>query len=111
MSAARSGGELMTTSDGKTSLAGIVLNGNRHLCAFFHSEDEEIRTLLPFMVDGLALGEKLIYIVNINNLEKHRLRLRDGGIDVEAAEESGQLDVIGWPPSLRKDGTFDQRQA
>jgi hypothetical protein len=101
----------MPTSDRKINLAGIVLNGNRHLCAFFHSEDEEFRTLLPFIGDGLALGEKVAYLVNINDREEHRRRLRDGGIDVEAVEQSGQLEVIGWPPSVRNRGAFDQDQA
>jgi hypothetical protein len=101
----------MATSDRKTNLAGIVLNGNRHLCAFFHSEDEELRTLLPFIIDGLAAGEKVVYLVNANKIEEHRLRLRDGGIDVETVEQSGQLEVIGWPPSVRDGGPFEQLQA
>src|SRR4051794_7501581 len=47
MSAARSRGELMGTSDRKINFAGLGLDGNRHLCAFFHSEDEEFRAVLP----------------------------------------------------------------
>lgn len=97
----------MATSDKTTNLAGAVLNGNRHLCAFFHSEEEELRTLLPFIVDGLAAGEKVVYLVDAKNVEEHRRRLRDGGIDVETAEQSGQLAVIGWPEG----GTYDQDRA
>jgi len=101
----------MATSDRKINFAGIVLNGNRHLCAFFHSEDEEFRALLPFMVDGLTAGEKVVYLVNGNHIEEHRRRLKYGGIDVEAVEQSGQLDVIGWPPSVRDSDAFDQAKS
>src|SRR3954452_9835780 len=104
MSAARSRGELMGTSDRKINFAGLGIDGNRHLCAFFHSEDEEFRAVLPFMVDGLAAGDKILYIVNAARIEEHRRRLTESRIDLQAAEQSGQLDVIGWPPAV-KDGT------
>jgi len=101
----------MAASDGKINVAGIVLNGHRHLCAFFHSEDEEFRTLLPFMRDGLAAGEKVVYLVNARKIEEHRTRLADGGIGVEAFEKNGQLEVIGWPPSIPDLSAFEQTLA
>jgi hypothetical protein len=101
----------MASSDRKINFAGIVLNGSRHLCAFFHSEEEEFRALLPFLVDGLTAGEKVVYLVNGNNIEEHRRRLTDGGIDLEAVEQSGQLEVIGWPPSVGDGGRSEQDQA
>ncbi len=101
----------MATSDRRINFAGIVLNGNRHLCAFFHSEEEELRALLPFMLDGLAAGEKVIYLVNAHRIEEHRNRLMDGGIDVEAIEQSGQVEVIGWPPSVGDLASFEQNEA
>jgi len=101
----------MASSDRKIDFAGTVLNGNRHLCAFFHSEEEEFRALLPFMVDGLAAGEKVIYLVNGNDIEEHRRRLKAGGVDLEAVEQSGQLDVVGWPPSVRDGDAIDQAKS
>ena len=95
----------MATSNSKTNLA-TVFNGNHHLCAFFHSEEEKLRELVPFMVEGLAAGEKVVYLVNVNDIDEHRDRLRDGDVDVEEVERSGQLEVIGWPPSARKRGAF-----
>jgi hypothetical protein len=96
----------MATSHRKTGLAGTVLNGDRHLCAFFHSEEEELRTLLPFIADGLAAGEKVVYLVDVNNIEEHRRRLRVRGVDIEELEQTGQLEVIGWPPSAGERGAF-----
>ena len=34
------------------SLAGSQLGNTRHVCAFFNSDDEEYRVLLPFIKDG-----------------------------------------------------------
>ena len=88
-------------SEREIRFGGTVLDGNRHLCAFFHSEEEEFRAVLPFMADGMAEGDYVVYIVNADKIEEHRSRLTDGGIDVETAEQRGQLKVIGWPPKNR----------
>jgi len=95
----------MATSDRKLNAAGIF-NGNRHLCAFFHSEEEEFRTVLPFIRDGLESGEKAVYIVNAQKIAEHRTRLADGGIDL-SLEKSGQLEVIGSPLSDCDLGAFE----
>jgi hypothetical protein len=102
----------MATSDGKMNLAGTVINGSRHFCAFFRSEDEELRTLLPFIREGLAAGEKAVHVVNAKTLEDYRRRLSAGGIDVAADEKSGQLDIVAWPSSdLLGGGEFDPERA
>jgi hypothetical protein len=102
----------MATPDRKINLAGTVINGSRHFCAFFRSEDEELRTLLPFIREGLAAGEKAIHIVNAKTCDEHRARLTAAGIDVASAEGSGQLDVIAWPNSdLLGGGEFDPERA
>jgi hypothetical protein len=101
----------MASSDGKISFAGTVLNnGNRHFCAFFRTEEEQMRTLLPFIREGLAAGEKAIHIVNAKTCDEHRRRLIAAGIDVASAEKSGQLEVVAWPNSeLLGGGEFDPR--
>jgi hypothetical protein len=38
--------------------AGSVLGAQCHICAFFHSSDEEYRVLLPFIKEGFEYGEK-----------------------------------------------------
>ena len=102
----------MATSDRKINFGGAVLNGDRHLCAFFHSEDEELRTLLPFIAEGLSAEEKAIHVVNADDRDGYRRRLSEGGIDVASVEQSGQLDVIAWPNSdLFDGGEFDPERA
>src|SRR5438876_3566467 len=46
------------------SLAGGSLGPQPHVCAFFNSRDDEYRTLLPFVKEGLDRREKAIHIVD-----------------------------------------------
>ncbi len=102
----------MAASNRKINLAGIVLNGSRHFCAFFHNKDEELQTLLPFILEGLAAGEKAVHVVNANTREEHRRRLIAAGIDVAAVEQSGQLEIVSWPDShLLEGGEFNPERA
>lgn len=102
----------MATSDRKINLAGTVLNGSRHFCAFFHDQSEELRTLLPFIREGLTAREKALHFVNAENRDRYRDRLRAAGIDVASVEESGQLDVVAWPDNhMLNAGEFDPERA
>jgi hypothetical protein len=59
----------------------------------------------------LERGEKAVHVVNANNRAAHLSRLREAGIDVEAAEERGQLQVLSWPDSYLRGGHFDHDDA
>ncbi|MEA2491498.1 MAG: hypothetical protein QOH21_3290 [Acidobacteriota bacterium] len=89
-------------------LAGSLLDRARHVCAFFHSKDEEYRVLLPYVTEGFEHGDKAFHIVDPEHRDAHLLRLREAGIDTEAAEASGQLSVIRWEDAYLRDGHFDQ---
>jgi hypothetical protein len=73
--------------------AGSQLDETRHVCAFFNSDDEEYRVLLPFIRDGFQCGHKAIHVVNPHQRADHLQRLAAVGIDAAAAEQSGQLEV------------------
>ncbi len=88
--------------------AGSLLGAQRHVCAFFHSPDEEYRVLLPFIKDGFERGEKAFHIVDPKLRAEHRLRLASAGIDVETAETSGQFELRNWADAYLRDDHFDQ---
>jgi hypothetical protein len=73
--------------------AGSHLDQTRHVCAFFNSDDEEYRVLLPFIKEGFQCGHKAIHVVNRDQHQDHLKRLRTAGIDPAAAQESGQLEL------------------
>src|SRR5438093_3612023 len=88
--------------------AGSLLDERRHVCAFFHSPDEEYRVLLPFIKDGFERGEKAFHIVDPKLRAEHRQRLASAGIDLETAETSGQFELRNWADAYLRDGHFDQ---
>ena len=88
--------------------ASSELGAQRHICAFFHSADEEYRVVLPFIKDGFECGHKAFHVVDPKLGDEHRQRLASAGIDVPAAEQSGQFDLRNWNDVYLRDGRFDQ---
>lgn len=89
-------------------LAGSVLSRSCHVCAFFHSKDEEYRVLMPFIKDGFEAGDKAFHIVDPKHQTDHLQRLEREGIDVADAKAQGQLEVCTWDQAYVADGRFDQ---
>jgi hypothetical protein len=91
-------------------LAGATMGRHRHVCAFFHSQDEEYQVLMPFIIEGIERGEKAFHILDPKFLQDHRERLKKVGIDPDALEERRQLEIRVWREAYLRtnDGSFDQ---
>ena len=76
----------MHENNGAIHLAGTTLDRYRHVCAFFHTRDEEYKVLLPFIKEGIARHEKAFHIVDPALRHDHVHRLKEAGIDVTACE-------------------------
>lgn len=98
----------MNTTKDSVNLAGALLNGSCHACAFFHSKEEEYRVLMPFIKEGMSNGDRAVHIVDPKTREAHMERLEHEGIPIEEAEQRGQLEVLPWQEAYIKDGHFDQ---
>jgi hypothetical protein len=90
--------------------AGAHLGETRHVCAFFNTEEEEYRVLLPFMKDGFRCGHKAIHVVNPDQREDHLRRLTATGIDTTAVQQTGQLEVRINTEAYLREGHFDQNR-
>lgn len=88
--------------------AGSQLGDVRHVCAFFNSEDEEYRVLLPFIQDGFGCGDRAIHVVNPDQCQDHLQRLSAAGVDTASAQKSGQLELRTNADTYLRDGRFDQ---
>jgi hypothetical protein len=88
-------------------LAGRTLRNTRHICAFFNSKEEQDKILMPFFKEGFERGEKLFHIVDSRHRQEHLCSCKNHGIDVETAEQTGQLEVRSWEDAYLKDGYFD----
>ncbi len=83
---------------------------NRHICAFFHGEEERYRVLLPFVREGFDRGEKAVHIVDPELRSDHARRLESLGIDVNAAIGEGRLELETWDEAYLRGGAFDQER-
>jgi hypothetical protein len=90
------------------SLAGSQLGEVRHVCAFFANDDEEYRVLLPFIREGLSYGDKSAHVIDPNARQDHLQRLARAGIDSDATQQSGQLQIRINTEVYLRDGHFDQ---
>jgi hypothetical protein len=99
----------MGGSDSSLQIAPNALDGrNRHICAFFTDMDEHYRVLQPFIKDGFDQGEKSFHLIDPARRNDHLTRLRDAGIDVEEAVDSGQLEVHAWEDGPLHGERFDK---
>jgi hypothetical protein len=101
-------GGASTGGDEPIRFAGSALGAQRHICAFFHSSDEEYRVILPFIKDGFECGHKALHVVDPKLRQNHVQRLASAGIDVAASEQSGQFELRNWEDAYLRDGRFDQ---
>ncbi len=97
----------MTRSLAPVRLAGRTISQTNHVCAFFNSREEQNKVLMPFFKDGYDQGEKLFHVVDSRLHEQHRCACQQGGIDTDAAETSGQLEIHDWEETYLKDAYFD----
>jgi MEDS: MEthanogen/methylotroph, DcmR Sensory domain len=99
-----------TVSEGERSIrfAGSELGVKRHICGFFNSADEEYRTLLPFIKEGLERGEKAFHVVSPDMSDEHLRRLASFDIDVAGLAQGKQLELCDWDEVYFPDGRFDQ---
>lgn len=90
--------------------AGSQLRETRHVCAFFNSEEEEYRVLLPFIQDGFRRGDKAVHVVNPGQEESHLRRLATAGIDTATAGRQGQFELRTNSEAYIRDGHFDKER-
>src|SRR5579883_3346487 len=96
-------------ANSKVTVAGVDLGEHRHICGLFNSQDEQFETLLPFFMEGLSQGDKVIQIVDPNIRDHYIGHLRDAGIEIDQSR-SEQVQVRGWEDGHLKGGWFDQEK-
>jgi hypothetical protein len=90
--------------------AGAQLSEARHVCAFFKSDEEKYRVLLPFIKDGFEQGDKAVHVVHPDQCPDHLARLSAAGIDAAAARQNGQFELRTSTETYLQDGHFDQER-
>ncbi|QRV14911.1 MEDS domain-containing protein [Haloterrigena salifodinae] len=80
---------------------------NEHLAVIYEDRDEQLAAVVPFVRQGLERGERCMYVVNENTRAEMTAAMKDGGIDVDAATESGALTFHTIGDTYLRTGRFD----
>ncbi len=78
-----------------------------HYCGIYRTDDDQRAITIDFVRDGVARGEKMLYIVNVQSAEHLRATLAEAGIDVDTLVEKGQLVILTAKEAYLKHGHFD----
>lgn len=89
------------------TLAGVPLHQYRHVCAFFSTEAEELRTVVPFSRDGLERGERVVHVMPRRRRD-HEDHLRAAALDVDRARRDHQFALLTSEDAYQHNGRFDQ---
>lgn len=97
-------------STASITLAGCPLSVPRHVCAFFNSEEEAYRVLLPFVKEGFEQGDKAVHILSADQRAEHVRRLAEAGIDAQSEQSKGTLELKDTRQVYLSEGRFDSRR-
>lgn len=89
-------------------IAGLTLRRPRHVCAFFQTQDQEDKVMIPFLKEGLERGEKVFCILSSHLRSELLQTLRLAGVEVNPAEKRDQLELKRWEQTVVRNGHFDQ---
>ena len=98
----------MNTTLSAIRLAGDELRDHRHVCALVEGPAETDALLVPFIVDGLERGERVVNVVDPEVRASSIESLSATGVDVAAAMKSRQLEVLSWADVYMRGGRFDR---
>jgi hypothetical protein len=99
----------MTRSPRTVNLAGREIGCSCHACAFFHTDDQFYKVLMPFIREGFAAGDRAVHIVDPAKRERHVAALSAAGIDAKRSQDTHQLEVRRWEDAYLREGHFDQQ--
>ena len=87
-----------------------AIDGHRsvdHVAQIYESDDERFDAAVPVVRHGLERGERVMYVLDDSSEAEVTAALRDGGIDVADALESGALSLHTVGETYLRHGEFD----
>jgi signal transduction histidine kinase len=80
-----------------------------HACLLYETPEEQRAAIVPFFREGLARGERCLWIADDRTLDEVKGFLFDAGIDVSAEVGRGAFRLLTKRDTYLKDGAFDPR--
>ncbi|MFC4449070.1 MEDS domain-containing protein [Halorussus aquaticus] len=79
---------------------------NDHFAQIYETTEEKFAAAVPFVRHGLERGERVLYVVDETAEAEVRAAVRDAGLDVDTALDSGALSFHTVQDTYLRDGTF-----
>jgi hypothetical protein len=83
------------------------MHAGDHYCGIYKSDEDHKVLMVDFVRQGVANGEKMLYIVNIQTAEQLKATLAAAHIDVETLLAKGQLVILTAKDAYLREGEFD----
>lgn len=78
-----------------------------HACLIYLDDDDRMAALSAYLGQGLAAGERVLWIVDAPAVHEIRSYFRDAGVAIGDAERRGQLVFLTSDETYLREGTFD----
>jgi hypothetical protein len=85
----------------------VVYQQGDHVCTLFTSPEEQLSAAIEYITQGLARGERCLYVCGEQTPSEFREALQRAGIDVAAEEQRGALVLLTKETGHLKGGTFN----
>ena len=85
----------------------FVYQQGDHVCTLYSSPEEQLRAAIEYIREGLARGERCLYVCCEHDLTSFRAALKRAGIDVKAEEARGAILLLTKHDGHLKTGAFD----
>src|SRR5687767_4089114 len=86
------------------------LHHGDHSCLMYETREQQRAATVPFFKEGLARGERCLYIADDRSVDEVQSYLAAAGIPVRQALASGALTVLTKRETYLKDGHFEARR-
>jgi signal transduction histidine kinase len=77
-----------------------------HVCSVYENTAEQLAVAVPFISDGLARGERCVYITDDHTIEEIAHALEAAGVDVEQERQRGALWLLSREDIYLRGGEF-----
>lgn len=81
-----------------------------HTCPIYETLEEQMATAVPFIREGLARGERCLYIADERSFEQLCAALAAAGVNVEYERGRGALELVTKRDAYLKSGVFDPQE-
>lgn len=82
------------------------LHQGSHVCSIYQNKQQQFRMVFEFLMEGLNLYEKVVYVADDNSPEEVISEFKKAGHDIDRFLKSKQLEVLTKKETYLKDGEF-----